>query len=710
MGQITTLGSGASESGTKTASGGGHRHDIEGLRAVAVCLVMVYHAGAWLLPGGFIGVDVFFVISGYLITGLLLKEARSSGTISLRDFYARRAKRLLPAATLVLVTVSILTLAFLPKLRWATTGWDIFASCFYVLNWRLANSAVDYLAQDNAPSSLQHFWSLGVEEQFYLVWPLLIIALLLSRGSNSLSTGRLVAGLLALGVPSFLWSLHLTYQEPGRAYFVSTTRVWELAIGALLAIAAHKLNRIPTLIGSALSWVGLSCVVSSALLIDASVPFPGWVALLPTVGTAAVIAGGPSAANFGPAVLLGLPPMRWIGALSYSLYLWHWPLLVVAESVVGRSSTALSVAVVLGSSVPAYLTYRFVENPIRSSERLRLRPTEYLRYGGLATTVTAVAGLLVALAAWPPPAPLSHVQIITARQNDGDAAGSSEPSQRIGALLLSAKARGDKNGAPVDRVDSFTPTALEARADVPAVYELGCHVEQAEVEARYCSFGDESSDFRVALIGDSHAAQWVSPMSEIATAEGWRLRTYTKSACPLTDVTVMAGQQPYEACSRWNQNVLSDLRKDPPQLVVTSSSQYLVSGVSASQSEDELVEGYKRSWKSLTDLGSKVAVIMDTPHPASDIAECVARHDQELKRCSFAREKAVTGAGLRERAASGNENVHEVDLNDAICPTDMCAVVIGEVLVYRDTNHLTDTYARTLGPRLQRSLTSMIKH
>ena len=251
------------------------RGDIEGLRAVAVTLVLLYHAGATWLPGGFVGVDVFFVISGFLITSHLLKELRETGTIRLGNFYARRAKRLLPAAGLVLAAVAVLTVLFLPNTRWTTVGWDIVASTFYYMNWRLAGQSVDYLAAGEAAGPLQHFWSLAVEEQFYLVWPLLLLALTFwlrpvrrsARGRlgflrrrPELPSGRsletlLVLAFTAVAIPSFYWSVHLTSTDPGPAYFVSTTRAWELALGALVAIVSLHLTRIPTALAVVLGWL-----------------------------------------------------------------------------------------------------------------------------------------------------------------------------------------------------------------------------------------------------------------------------------------------------------------------------------------------------------------------------------------------------------------------------------------------------------------------
>jgi peptidoglycan/LPS O-acetylase OafA/YrhL len=680
------------------------RGDVEGLRAIAVGLVLIYHADSALLSGGFVGVDIFFVISGFLITGLLLAEVRETGTVSLLGFYGRRAKRLLPAAAVVLVAVGAMTVAFLPKVRWVDTGWDIVSSAFYVANWRFADNAVDYLAADNAPSPIQHFWSLAVEEQFYAVWPLLILLLVAFSRGRGPSTTSLLLGLSVIAVPSFLWSVHLTDTDAGRAFFVTTTRMWELAIGAFVAILGSRLVRLPRFVGAVLAWSGLAVSVGTAVLLTTATLFPGSIALVPTLGVAAVIAGGPSAGRIGPVALLGTAPMRAVGALSYSLYLWHWPMLVIARAGLGELTTMQSLAVVLSSALPAYLTYRLVENPIRTSWRLSLEPIESLKVGGLATLAISLCGLVVILSAWPPPPPLARARVIAPHPNASG--GPVRVAPKIGALSLAANPRGDNRGAPADRPGSFTPSALQARDDVPPVYDLGCHVRHSDTEANYCTFGKDDSDFTVALVGDSHAAQWTSPLADIAEARGWRLRTYTKSSCPLGDFTVSFEERPYAQCTAWNRKMMTILTApDRPDLVVTSNSQYLVHGASPADNARTLRGGFRRSWKRIVDAGAKVATLLDTPRPGMDIADCVSANENRLTRCAVARSRAVNDEGAVYRdAAAKVPGVTVIDLNDAICPTDVCAAVIGGVLVYRDSNHLTDTYARTLGPRLQNQL------
>ncbi|MFU8875969.1 acyltransferase family protein [Micromonospora sp. SL4-19] len=679
----------------------GFRRDIEGVRALAVLLVMLGHAGVPFLPGGFVGVDVFFVISGFLITGLLVAELERTGRISLVGFYARRAKRLLPAVVVVLVTTLLLTLLFLPQLRWRDTAWDVVASGLYVMNWRLSAQAVDYLNADDAPSALQHFWSLAVEEQFYLVWPLLLIAVGVLAARFAARTGRrplrplAMVGLALIAVPSLLWSVHLTGTEPARAYFVTTTRLWELAVGAALAIAAGALARLPRAVAAALGWAGLAAVVGAGLVITPLTAFPGYAALLPTLGTAAIIAGGFTAGRAGPELLLGLRPMRAVGALSYSLYLWHWPLLVVAEARLGKLSVAEGLAVVTLSVVPAALAYRLVEDPVRRSPRLATEPVRALRLGLLCTVVPVVAAIAFQF---------------------GFAPAAPRPGQAAipgAAALPSEQSAGD---APVvEQVDQIVPDPAVAREDVAEVYADGCIVSGTDSAARTCVYGDEQSDFSVALVGDSHAAQWFPALKKVAEARGWRLVTYIKSSCPFMTAGVLVKNQPFPSCVEWNDNVRTALTgPDRPDLVLaTASSAYQVirngEPLHGAENEQATVDALRQAWSSITGPGTLVVALRDTPRPDFDIPECVSLHRDELSECGFSQQAAAELSASHERAATDLHGVVPLNLNEAICPATSCPPIIGGVLVYRDNNHLTATYAGTLAPRLGGALDGLVR-
>ncbi|WP_326560065.1 acyltransferase family protein [Micromonospora sp. NBC_01796] len=688
----------------ETRSRSGFRGDIQGMRALAVVLVLLFHVGLG-VPGGFVGVDVFFVISGFLITGLLLAELERTGRISLVRFYARRAKRLLPAAFLVLAGSLLLTYLFLPRTRWADTGWDVVASGAYVMNWRLATQAVDYLVAAEAPSILQHYWSLAVEEQFYLLWPLLLIVVgvhAAKRWPGHLRH-RLLLCLGLVAIASFAWSVYLTRSNPESAFFVTTTRIWELAVGGGLAILSRQLVRLPRLAAAALGWAGLGTIVLAALLLGETSPFPGHLALLPTLGAAAVIAAG-VAGRAGPARLLDRRPIRAVGAISYSLYLWHWPLVVTAEARFGELGLFGGLVVVALSTALAVLTYRYVENPFRTRRVFSRRPLLALQLGLACTATAVVMGLLFQFTVWPPP----RVGPSAALPPQPNAtAGGTLPTGPLGAAVLGAQPRHDPAGEPVDHVDSIFPAPLAARKDLPDVYDNKCLVNQQDNEVLTCVYGNRESDFTVALAGDSHAAQWLPALQPIAEANGWRLVTYIKAACPLIGITVIRSGRPNSSCTEWNRTVRSRLTgAERPRLLLTSSSLYTPvrdgRALSGEAGRSVLADGLGETWSGLAQAGIATVVLRGTPQPGLDVVECVSEHGDRLTECAVDRDTAVAGVGpIQAEAATGLTGVHLLDLNDAICPADRCAAVIGGMLVYRDTNHLTASYARSLSPRLR---------
>jgi peptidoglycan/LPS O-acetylase OafA/YrhL len=688
------------------------RADIEGMRAVAVVLVVLGHAVPALVGGGFVGVDVFFVISGFLITGLLAAELDRRGRIRLAAFYGRRARRLLPAAVLVLLASLLLAYLAVPRTRWAATGWDVVASALYVMNWRLAGQAVDYLAADDVPSLVQHYWSLAVEEQFYLLWPLLLVAvgaLARSRGRRWRS-GLLAAGVGLVAVPSLVWSVLLSDAEPARAYFVTTTRLWELALGGVLAVCPGVARRVPGAVAAVLAWCGLAAIVAAALLFGAGPAYPGQLALVPTLGTVAVLAGGPTAGRWGPWRLLGLTPLRVAGALSYPLYLWHWPLLVAAEARFGPLSAPVALAVSASAAVPAWLTYRYVERPVRASPVLARFPALALRLGATCTAVGVVAGLLFQFTVWPvPQGPTSALPAPVV------AAGGDPWSGRpaVGAAVLGTRPRDDPAGAPVDRVEVVTPDPVGAVEDRPDVWRHGCMGPPHSEEPLSCVYGVRDSDVTVALVGDSHAANWLPALQDVAGVRRWRVLTYVKAGCPFADVGQRLGGPADASCAGWNRRVRAALTgPERPDLVVTSGYRldFRDRGASVAERDEAMAAGFRSALSGLAATGTPVVVVRDTPFFGIDAPDCVSANRRRLTRCAVPRTEALdrsTGRAQR-RAVSGLAHVDLVDLDDAICPTERCAAVIGGVLVYSDHNHLTASYVHTLAPRLDAVLAGRV--
>ncbi|MGX1561954.1 acyltransferase family protein [Streptomyces sp. NPDC055506] len=674
------------------------RLDIQGLRAVAVGLVVLAHAGVSQVSGGYIGVDVFFVISGFLITSLLLRELSRTGRVSVRSFYARRALRLLPVSSLVIAVTLGGAWLFLSKARLAEYAGDALASALYAVNFRLAAAGTDYLAQNSPPSPFQHFWSLAVEEQFYLVWPLLLLLTWrLARGRR-----RLVAvplGVLCLG--SFAAGLLVTNSSAPWAYFGSLTRAWELGAGALLALGTGRLERLPAALAAPLSWLGLTCVTLAAVWYDDETPFPGYHALLPVAGAVLVLAGGCAPTPHGAGWLLGRRPLVWLGGLSYGWYLWHWPLLVIAPVALGRADGTADLPLALGLCAAAlglaWLTLRLVENPVRFHRAFRKRPRRALVLGAALSAGTSALSLTAT--AVPPTIEVGGPAPPLARTlSDAPA-----PRARLTELLASS---------PTALPSNLAPPLPKVKSSRSAVYRDGCHVDYAATRTGPCVYGDRTSSRTVVLFGDSHAAQWFPALQRLATARGWKLVSLTKASCKVADVTINSGHKPYTACDTWRSHAIARIRTLRPDLVVVSSSDAGDPARPAADLLHQWTTGFESTFRGLGASGARVAALLDTPWPKGDPIDCAARNSLQLRACANhlpdATHDATRGTALRAAASATATTV--IDPTPWLCAprTGICPVVVADTAVYRDDSHLSESYAAALTPLLAPSLDRLV--
>ncbi|MCA1726180.1 MAG: acyltransferase [Actinobacteria bacterium] len=492
-----------------------HRDDIQGLRALAVLLVALGHAGVPFLTGGFVGVDVFFVLSGFLITGLMLTEASRTGRVSLRNFYARRAKRILPAAALTLMVTSYAAYHFLNFVRAREAVVDGIWAAFFAANVQFARQGVDYFAQGQPPSPVQHYWSLAVEEQFYLVWPLLLSALFVGialRGGRSLDgggtrrlrTGRLAAAIAVAGVASLAWSVYHTPRSDA-AYFSTAARAWELALGAGLAIAASRFVRLPDPARAALGWTGAAGIGLAAVLFSERTAFPGYAALLPTVGTALVIAAGVGneRSRGGIGRLLGHRPLRYVGDRSYAFYLWHWPVLVIAAQYLGHDlSLGINVVLLGGAFLLSVISYGLIENPIRRTSVERPLRANAVLWG------TSVALVLVVAAV--------SVRLIDNRAGAGGAVApgptlftpveETAPDAPIAAVVDAVEAARAARPIPA----ALNPPLDKLYHDIYAFPRETCFAQRDMPSSpEICRMGPANATKTMVVFGDSHIRHWM---------------------------------------------------------------------------------------------------------------------------------------------------------------------------------------------------------
>ena len=679
-----------SEAGDTTSN---RRLDIEGLRAVAVGSVLAYHGAERLVPGGFIGVDVFFVISGFLITSLLVREVEASGRVRLARFWSRRAKRLLPAAAVVLVFSSVVMWLVGPVTQRRVFGGDIVASAGYFVNFRLAARSVDYLAEGVAVSPVQHYWSLSVEEQFYVVWPLLVlVGGYLARRATSRVRRLLFVVIGVTSLASLAISINMTASNRGAAFFATQTRIWELGIGALVALAATRLAQLPRWMREVLAGGGLLAIGSSLWLFSDSSSWPSYRPLLPCVGAAAVIVAGLRGPKTMVGRLLSIRPMVWVGGLSYSIYLWHWPFLIAATSLWGELGIKRSALVLAVSLVPAWVVHKLIENPIRYSREMSSRPSLALSIGGNCSFLAAGAGLALCLAV------------------PGGTPASSATRDVLGAAVIEDDGSNWPELLAVEESETIYPPPLEAVDDLPKSYRHPCEAKEPGTPP-VCVVGDPDGKLRIATVGDSMMQQWEPALDIIGKEHGIRFEEYHKSSCQFSPSYTAWSNEDIVECHEHGRMVLDHLISSRPDLVIQSGNQDAALARSddpnESASTDVLSNGFHTYWSKLAEHGIPLAFILRNPEvvPVTDdldrerLYDCVQTNPKKLTAC-VGEAKYKTPKIQREIVESATVHVELIDVNRYVCGNKRCPAVIGGALVYRQGIHMTRTYVESLAPRL----------
>ena len=604
---------------------------IQGLRALAAILVTVFHAR--LIPGGFIGVDIFYVISGYLITGLILREIDKTGTLDLRSFYQRRIKRLLPTSVFVLFVTAIFAWILFPPITRDALGRDLFAAATYISNYLFAWWQNDYQNLNATPSPFIHYWSLAVEEQFYLVWPIFI--LFLARYGKKVILG----GIAITALASLLFSIYLTQVAPIWAFYSLPTRAWELGFGALLLFIPEMKKKIRIL-----PWLGFFGIAFSSLNFNENTAFPGKNALIPVLATVVLIAS----IKYWPPLFNDLSNSRmsqWLGAISYPLYLWHWPALVLPSSALGRPLRFYErFLCILLTIILAHFTSKFVEEPLRHK---KLSPSTIYKSAAVTTAVSLVAGVVIALSA---------SSIITTR---------GEISYQFDLVKVMQK---------------------------PGVYNDSCHVNYGETKSGYCTYGDKNSSKTIVLYGDSHAAQWFPTLKKLAKQRGFKLVSLTKSACPAVDAKRPdQGAFKQVHCTKWRQNSIERIAKIKPMAVITSSFQYFTPANERVSRATWWRDGQKKLLSDLRGSTDHLIYISDTPRPLRDIPNCLASRNSKV--CDSTERTRVS-------IISGFEVLNPTPW---LC-SSYCPAIIDGTVAYRDASHISVEMALKLLPKFEEAL------
>lgn len=633
------------------------RPDIEGLRALAVGLVIASHLGLPFLRGGFVGVDVFFVLSGFLITSLLMQEISSSGSVNFARFYARRARRLLPAAITMVLVVCVAEFIIISPLAQFKTMKAALATVLYSSNFYFAHLQQQYFDQHSATNPLLHTWSLAVEEQFYLIWPVLLLVMARTiKGAR----GRSLA-LAALSLASFVLCVRSTATNSIFAFFATPARVWEFGAGGLLVFMPEQ-----WLVGRRRLWAwlggaGIITLMAGAEWIDASM-FPGYVAAIPVVGTLLLLLAGVGAPESPAIRVLRARPAQAMGRLSYSLYLWHWPVLMIGQQLVPSNPVSIRLGWIVVAGLLAAVTYGAIESPIRLQPFLVARP-------GLTLGLAVLGAILCvgAMGAW------------------------------VAILHSSDQFR------KYDRVVH----------DIPGVYRAGCDPDRPDPHPAVCFFGvTDQPKSTVALFGDSHAAQWFPALEEIANIQRWRLATIIKPGC--TPLSMRVNPQMEQVCEEWRRAAIADIGELHPDVAIVATSSRTRGPDGKSVADMQAWEqGARDTFAALARQGVEVRFIRDTPFADYDVPGCLAQAEWDGRTRCPAPVSAVALSpdiyAAEERAAQHPGNVKFLDLSDQMCGPDQCNIEIGGQIIYRDEDHLTASFSRTMGAvllqRLQRTMT-----
>jgi len=647
-----------------------YRSELEGIRTIATLLIAIYHIWFDSVSGG---VDVFFVLSGFLITMSLLSQIERTGAINFWEFLLRLSRRLFTQALLVIVVIGGMSIVFLPQIEWQEISNHMTASIFYYENWRLAFGAIDYLAQDNSASPFQHYWSLGVQGQFYLIWPLLIITVyfLSQKVFKTPIRKTLLIALIIIFTCSISYSVYQTNLNQQWAYFDTFARIWEFSVGGLLALVLPYLffNKwINTLLG----WLGLLIVCLTGVLLPVSTVFPGYLALVPISGVLLMIIASENSTSFGVNRILSLKPLLFLGGLTYGIYLWHWPLLIFYQAYMNTKTVPLidGVFILLLTLLLAYMSTKLIEAPILKMDIRKMK--------GKVVAMLSVMLLIAGSSTLSISLYIEKVkaETIVPNQNEADYPG---------ARAIYENIRPTKGLEPI-------PSLLAIKQELPSFYDQKECFGINQIEVKKCSYGElDNPDYTIALVGGSHSSHWFPALEILAEELNFQIDLYNHDGCRFTNDDVW--NHLTENCLAWNANLMEQLQEEPPDLVFTTSTL---------NKRDVVPTGFIGQWKQLEGI-TTIFAVRDTPRMKESIPECLENAEDPLD-CAITRDEGVSKVAPWERLEVAPPNVIFTDLTDLFCDETTCYPIIGNVIVYRDNNHLSTQYSKTLAPALKQPL------
>ena len=659
----------------------GFRPDIQGMRAIAVALVVLNHAGVPGLGGGYVGVDVFFVISGFLITGLLIHEAERTGGVSIPRFYVRRARRILPAAMLTLVSIDIAAYVLTNFVRAKETLNASVWTAFFAANFHFAHLATNYFDRTQPPSPFLHYWSLAVEEQFYLVWPaLLALTLLVALRLRRSPTTTLTVVAAVITIASLAWSIHDTTADPYGAYFSPFARGWELGLGALLALATGQLSRIPRTIRAVAGWVGCALIAYAAVAFSAATAFPSYAALAPTVGVGLlIIAGVASLPDWAPASFISTAPFTWVGDRSYALYLWHWPILIIAAEYAGHSLSLKENLMLIALAIAiSAISYTLVENPLRQR-----------RWTGRTAVIvwpaTVAASLAVAIGLTQLVQPAQAGPVATPQLTFASARAPAPPSlPAVKAAVAAAK-----HSAAIPQ--PLTPSLDKLLSDHYAV-PPGCDATDGQTTEKICVLGDTSASKTIVAFGDSHLEQWLPAILSMASTDGWKVIPFIKQGC-----TPQRWVGPYglPECLTWYKWATRKANSLHADVAIIGGS--IEAGLCCStQVRADDLKGITKAARTLGKSAKSVMVIGDPSSTSGEPVDCLAASNANMKRCTHKRSGDQIKIYSQMKAAAKAGHARWIETLGWFCYQNLCPMVVGHTITHLDHHHITQTYATQL--------------